>query len=111
MTARLVEAGNWVFFDVHARSAASGAHVAMALRVALPGTTIRSEPDGSRSPDELRPHLLHCRASMPAHTTEQTRAMLETALESIDALQASGEEPPVRVVFRDDTAAAAAHAA
>jgi hypothetical protein len=111
MTARLVEAGSWVFFDVLARDAASGAHVAMALREAVPGATIRSTPDASPSAEEPRPHLLHCRASMPASTAEQTRAVLAAALATVDALDAHGEEPSARVVLKDDAAAQAARAA
>jgi hypothetical protein len=111
MTARLVEAGSWVFFDVLARDAASGAHVAMALREAVPGATIRSAPDASSSPEEPRPHLLHCRASMPASSVEQTRAVLTAALATVTALDARGAEPGVRVVMHDGAAADAARAA
>jgi hypothetical protein len=111
MTARLVEAGSWVFFDVLARDAATGAHVAMALREAVPGATVRSTPDASPSPEEPRRHLLHCRASMPASTAEQTRAVLAKALATLATLDAHGEEPRARVVIRDDTEAQTARAA
>jgi len=111
MTARLVEAGSWVFFDVHARDAATGAHVAMALREAIPGATVRSAPDASPSPEEPRRHLLHCRASMPASTAEHTRAVLVQALATLGALDADGDEPRARVVIRDDAAAQSARAA
>ncbi len=111
MTARLVEAGDWVFFDVHAPSAATGAAVAMALREALAGATIRSAPAPTATAEESRPHLLHCRASIPARTAEQTRAVLTAALASIDALDGHGEEPRARVVFHDDPATATARAA
>ncbi len=111
MTARLVEAGSWVFFDVLARDAATGAHVAMALRDAVPGATIRSAPDASSSVEEARPHLLHCRASMPASAAEQTRLVLAAALATLDALDGRGEEPHARVVLKDDAVAETAHAA
>jgi len=111
MTARLVEAGSWVFFDVLARDAATGAHVAMALREAVPGATIRSAPDPSTSQEKPRPHRLHCRASMPSSTAEQTRALLTAAFATVDVLDAQGEEPLARVVVRDDAAADAARAA
>ena len=111
MTARLVEAGSWVFFDVLARDAATGAHVAMALREAVPGATLRSAPDASSSQEGPRPHLLHCRASMPASSAEQTRAILTAALATVDALDAQGGEPLARVVLHDGAAADAARAA
>ena len=73
------EAIGWTEFDVLARDAAVGAHVAMRLREALPGAFVRSEPDPASSGDEARPHLLHCSASIAARGSEETRRLLEEA--------------------------------
>src|ERR1700689_3901125 len=100
--ARLVEASSWLFFDVLAPDAAGGAHVAMSLRSLLPGATIRSEPDRSPSTDELRPHLLHCRAAFPGASVAQTREAIAAALPGIDLLAGEGAQARALVVFHED---------
>ena len=99
---RLVEASRWVFFDVLASSAATGAHVAMALRERLPAATIRSEPGSSPSDDELRPHLLHCRAAFAGATAEHTRESIAAQLGHLDALADTGAQARALVRFRED---------
>ena len=105
--ARLVESSQWVFFDVVARGAETGAAVAMALRERLPGARIHSAPDRERSSDELLPHLLHCRAASAGATASQTRVALDAAMRDLDLLATSR----ARVVFRDEVAQAAGVAA
>jgi hypothetical protein len=109
--ARLVEASNWVFFDVVAPDAAAGAHVAMSLRSLLSGATIRSEPDRSPSSDELRPHLLHCRAAFAGASVAQTREAIEAVLREAKALAGDGLPLRALVVFRDERSDRAARAA
>jgi len=109
--ARLVEASNWAFFDVLAPDAAGGAHVAMSLRSLLPGATIRSEPDRSPSSDELRPHLLHCRAAFAGASVAQTREAIETALGDAKALAGNGDPLRALVLFREEDSSRAARAA
>jgi hypothetical protein len=109
--ARLVEASSWVFFDVLAPDAAGGAHVAMSLRSLLPGATIRSEPDRSPSIDELRPHLLHCRAAFAGASVAQTREAIEAALRDAKALAGDGAPLRALVVFREGGSGRAARAA
>ena len=109
--ARLVEASRWVFFDIVAGDAAGGAHVAMELRLALPGATIRSAPDPSPSADALRPHLLHCRAAFAGATDAQARELLAAALGEIRALVADGGEPRARVIFGEGSPGHVARAA
>ena len=109
--ARLVEASRWVFFDIVAGDAAAGAHVAMELRGRLPGATIRSAPDPSPSADELRPHLLHCRAAFAGAIDARAREALGAALSEIGALAAEDGEPRARVIFGEDSQGPAARAA
>jgi hypothetical protein len=109
--ARLVEASSWLFFDVLAPDAADGAHLAMSLRLMLPGATIRSEPDRLPSTDELRPHLLHCRAAFAGASVAQTREAIEAALRDARALAGDGAPPRALVVFREDGPARAVRAA
>jgi hypothetical protein len=111
MAARLVEASTWVFFDVLAPGAAAGAHVAMSLRSLLPGATIRSEPDRSPSGDELRPHLLHCRAAFAGASVAQAREAVAAALPGIDVLTGEGAQARALVIFREDGSDRAARAA
>jgi hypothetical protein len=97
------EAIGWTEFDVLARDAAVGAHVAMCLREELPSAFVRSEPDPASSVDEVRPHLLHCSASIAERGSEETRRLLEEALSRIEPL--GGGQPPARVVFTSEAAA------
>jgi len=91
--AGLADASGWVFFDVLARDAASGARVAMWLRERLPEATIGSAPDGAASSDRQLPHLLHCRAYANRLSAEQTRAAIEAALTGLEL------EARARIVF------------
>lgn len=109
--ARLVEASRWVVFDVAARSAATGAQVAMALRERLPSATIRSEPGRSPSGDALRPHLLHCRAAFAGASATQTREAISAALRDLEALAATGPQARALVRFRENDSERTAHAA
>jgi hypothetical protein len=109
--ARLVDTSSWVFFDVLAPDAAAGAHVSMSLRSLLPGATIRSEPDRLPSTDELRPHLLHCRAASAGAASAQTREAIEAAMGDVEALAADGAAPRALVVFRAEAPGRAARAA
>ena len=99
---RLVEASRWVFFDVLASSAATGAHVAMALREQLPTATIRSAPGSASSDDELRPHLLHCRGAFAGATAAQTRESIAAALGQLDVLAGTGAQARALVLFHED---------
>jgi len=87
----------WTEFDVLARDAACGAHVAMWLREALPGAIVRSEPDPEPSGDAGLPHLLHCSARLDAAEGPQMRRLLEDAAGGLDAL--AGSSPRARIVF------------
>lgn len=89
------DSGSWSFFDVLARDAAVGAHVAMALREAVPGAMIHSTPATSTSKDEELPHMLHCRAAISGMTAAETREALEAALAALPNSDA-------RLAFRDD---------
>jgi hypothetical protein len=77
------DSGSWSFFDVLARDAADGAHVAMALRQALPGAMIHSTPAASTSVDKELPHVLRCRAAISGMSAEETREALEAALADV----------------------------
>jgi hypothetical protein len=100
--ARLVEANSWIFFDVLARDEAAGAHVAMELRERLPGSTVRSAPDRSRSQDSQLPHLLHCRAAASGRNAQETREALDATLEALASL--AGPDLRARIVFTDSPA-------
>lgn len=89
------DSGSWFFFDVLAHDAAAGAHVAMVLRLALPGATIHSTPATSASADKELPHLLHCRATVSGMTAEDAREALESALADVPSSHA-------RLAFRDN---------
>ena len=89
------DSGSWFFFDVLAHDAAAGAHVAMVLRLALPGATIHSTPASSASADKELPHLLHCRAAVSGMTAEDAREALESALADVPSSHA-------RLAFRDN---------
>jgi hypothetical protein len=108
---RLVEASRWVFFDVHATSAATGAHVAMALRERLPTATIRSAPGSTPSDDERLPHLLHCRGAFAGATAEQARDSIGAALLALDVLAGAGGQARAIVLFREDETDTAVRAA
>jgi hypothetical protein len=109
--ARLVESSSWVFFDVLAPDAASGAHVAMSLRTLLPGATIRSAPERSPSTDERRPHLLHCRAAFAGASVAQAREAINAARPRVEALAGDAASARALVVFRDDGAGRSERAA
>lgn len=94
----------WVSFDVLARNAATGAHVAMWLRQRLPAAMIRSEPAESPSEDPERPHKLRCLACISGVTGAGTRQALEAALRDLDAIG----ESRVRVAFHEDRSPEAA---
>jgi hypothetical protein len=99
---RLVEASRWVFFDVLATSAATGAHVAMALREQLPAATIRSAPGSVPSDDERLPHLLHCRGAFAGATAAQARDSIGAALRTLEVLADTGGQARALVLFHED---------
>lgn len=111
MTARLVEASHWVFFDVIAESAATAAAVAMALRELLPSATIPSQPSDAPSGEEGRPHVLHCRGALPGATPAQAREAIEAALRSVRALAAADGSARAHVAFRDEDSSRSARSA
>jgi hypothetical protein len=93
------DSSSWSFFDVLALDAAAGAHIAMALREALPAAAIHSTPASASSPDEELPHVLRCRAAVGGLTASETRKALEAAIAGIGRSEA-------RLVFRDEASSA-----